>query len=650
MRIKLTTTILLLATSVLALAQNNPYEIDDDCYVAFQLAESLAGEPGFEEASSELLRLAREKGDTKAETLYYVELLKNVTRFPVSPENDAKVNDAHKRLLQVAEDFKFSQYYYYSYHLTQNYYFNSDRVYKAVLLAQEMQQHALDTHDEYGIWSGDKFLASIYIEQNDFVSAKKHILEALRIFNTTEDDAVRRQSPTRLYCDLADTYPIGHDSVYVNVSKGLFQAKQHLDSLRCYYYQAKIAIVSDNVPLYRKYRDICLQDKELRRISTSADTFFNLIDDVIDGKIEGKENEILALGNIRETKVIANVCENRGLKDFAFSLEKGIVTNLEQRLSSINGSRLSELDVSMGKAALSADLATKETELFHISRLVIILLVVLLAISLLFSMIYLYIFYKNKKKDKKRIAELQEANEKVRLADAAKTRFVQNMSHEVRTPLNAIVGFSQLLSLPDGALSPEEKDEFSGHIINNSQMLTMLLDDILNASSMDKGDYKINYEQGECGFLCQAAISSSEHRLQPGVTMTYEPGFEGTHNVWTDPRRVQQILINLLTNACKHTAQGSIVLRCSLTEKPGMVTFSVTDTGTGVPDDQAEKIFDRFTKLNEFVQGTGLGLSICRDIAERMKGKVYLDTSYKAGGARFVFEIPDESEGGAVAS
>ena len=236
------------------------------------------------------------------------------------------------------------------------------------------------------------------------------------------------------------------------------------------------------------------------------------------------------------------------------------------------------------------------------------------------------------------------ANEQVMLANEAKTRFVQNMSHEVRTPLNAIVGFSQLLGLPDGSFPEEEKAEFANHIVNNAQMLTMLLDDILSTTAMDTGSYKINIEDGECCFMCQAAISSAEHRLQPGVQMRFEPEFEGHHTFRTDPRRVQQILINLLTNSCKHTSEGEIVLRCSLTENPGSVTFSVTDTGTGVPADQAEAIFDRFKKLNQFVQGTGLGLSICREITEKMGGKIFLDTTYEGKGARFVLVLPENNQ------
>ena len=147
-------------------------------------------------------------------------------------------------------------------------------------------------------------------------------------------------------------------------------------------------------------------------------------------------------------------------------------------------------------------------------------------------------------------------------------------------------------------------------------------------------------ELSEKDFIAQAAISSAEHRLQPGVRLYYEPEEAHPFEFTTDPRRTQQVLINLITNACKHTSKGEIKVGSSLKARPGYVTYSVTDTGPGIPADKAEKIFERFSKLNDFVQGTGLGLSICRDIATRMGAEVYLDTTYTAGGARFVFQVP----------
>jgi len=610
-------------------AQDNPYEIDNNCYTWYQKAELLVGKEGFKEASDQLLKTALEVGDRKAETLYYTLVLKDRVKYPFNPENERKSLDAQQKLKQVATETGYDQYYYYSYMLLQNYYYNNGQEYSALAMTQQMQAEALEAENTYGLWLSDRNLASLYIAQNDYVSAKPHLLRAIHTWQETEDETLKRQSPTRLYCDLADTYPVGTDSVRINVAKALDEAKQHLDTLRCRYYQARLAALGGDQKQYRHLRDLCLNDPQIYQVNRKADTYFSLIDAVFDGSIVQRKEEVVNLSNIREKKVIANLCENQGLKDFAFDLEKNLVERLERAISRTNQSRVSELEITMGKAALSADLETKEHQISRISHLMLILLTLLMAAIALFFWIH------NRK--------LREANERVRMADNAKTRFVQNMSHEVRTPLNAIVGFSQLLSLPDGSLDPEEKEEFASHIVNNTKMLTMLLDDILNASAMDNGDYSINYEEGEKDYMAQAAISSAEHRLQPGVQLYYAPEEPEPFTFVTDPRRVQQILINLITNACKHTSKGEIKVSSSLKEHPGYLSYAITDTGPGVPPDQAEKIFERFTKLNDFVQGTGLGLSICHDIAGRMGAQVYLDTNWKGPGARFVFSIPLEA-------
>lgn len=631
----------ILTASILR-AQDNPYKIDNTCFVFFQQAEELVGKEGFKAANELLLQSALAAGDRKAETLYYVEVLKDLTQYPSTDANDKAVELAQAQLKQIAQQYGFSQYYYYSYQLVQNYYYSNDKIYRTMELVQEMQATAIHEHDQYGLWTGDKYLASLYIEQDDYVSAKPYILRAIHTWHDTTDETVRRQSPTRLYCDLADTYPIGTDSVHINVAKAAKYAKQHLDTVRVTYYQARLNALEGQDAEYRKNRDRFLNDSRFQQVRSYGREFFSLMDAIMDGSVVTRMADVLALPAIREIKVIANICEKRGLKDFAFEVEKGIVNRMEVAISGTNQSRLSELDVSMGKAALSAELDNKETEVAQMSHLLWIVLIVLLLAVLTSAAIYIIILRNRKRIDQQHIQELEEANEKVRLADAAKTRFVQNMSHEVRTPLNAIVGFSQLLSLPDGSLDPAEKEEFSGHIINNTKMLTMLLDDILNASAMDSGNYRITYEQGEKDFMAQAAISSAEHRLQPGVQLLYVPEEAEPFTFTTDPRRVQQILINLITNACKHTQKGEIRVGSSLSAKPGYLTYTITDTGPGIPPEEAEKIFERFTKLNEFVQGTGLGLSICRDIASRMNANVYLDTTYKGEGARFVFEIPTE--------
>lgn len=629
MRARIFFTLIFLVTTFRLAAQDNPYEIDNNCYTWYQQAELLVGQEGFKEASDQLLKTALEAGDKKAETLYYTLILKDRVNYPFTPENERKALEAQEKLKQVASETGYDQYYYYSYLLFQNYYYNNGQEYHALAMTQEMQAEALEAGNPYGLWLSDRNLASLYIAQNDYVSAKPYLQSAIRTWQETEDETLKRQSLTRIYCDLADTYPIGTDSVRINVAKAMEEAKQHLDTLRCWYYQARLAALDGNQKQYRHLRDLCLTDPQIYQVNRKANIYFSLIDAVFDGSIVQRKDEIANMTSIREKKVIANLCENQGLKDYAFNLEKELVERLERAISRTNQSRVSELEITMGKAALRADLETKEHQISRISLLTLILLSILMASLALFFWVH------NRK--------LREANERVRMADNAKTRFVQNMSHEVRTPLNAIVGFSQLLSLPDGSLAPEEKEEFASHIVNNTKMLTMLLDDILNASAMDSGNYSINYEEGEKDHMAQEAITSAEHRLQPGVRLYYAPEEPEPFSLVTDPRRVQQILINLITNACKHTSQGEIKVSSSLSEHPGFLTYAVTDTGPGIPLDQAEKIFERFSKLNDFVQGTGLGLSICRDIAGRIGAQVYLDTTWKGQGARFVFTIPLEA-------
>jgi len=361
---------------------------------------------------------------------------------------------------------------------------------------------------------------------------------------------------------------------------------------------------------------------------------FHLIDEIIEGTINNKDlDSIEGLSKIREMKFVVNIAELYGYENAAFRLEKRLMELTENNFARSNQLNMAELDAKMSNNVLTADLARKSQELAHITLVLTIVVTVVLLGLLIFAYSQVIGLRRRRIRDQKMINELTAANRKAEIANAAKTRFVQNMSHEVRTPLNAIVGFSQLLSLPDDALTPEEKQEFSNHIMNNTKILIMLLEDILNTTDMDNGQYKITYDEGEVHYICRAAITSSEHRLHSGVKMLYEPESEEPFTFRTDPQRIQQILINLLTNACKHTSKGQIVLASSLTAKPGYVTFSVTDTGPGIPSDQAEAIFDRFTKLNGFVQGTGLGLSICREIATRMGANVYLDTTYTDGGA-----------------
>ncbi len=242
---------------------------------------------------------------------------------------------------------------------------------------------------------------------------------------------------------------------------------------------------------------------------------------------------------------------------------------------------------------------------------------------------------KEAEEQKKRIEELTMVNR-------INSQFIQNMSHEIRTPLNAVVGFSSVLSDSEmvKGMNDDEKREAMNLISSNATLLTSIVDDILDLSDLQSGKYKIMLDTMNVNEVCRTCLKSVEHRLPQGVAMEFVSDISDDYTICSDHRRIKQVIINFLTNACKHTSEGSITLSASLREKPKYLTLSVTDTGIGIPVDKAEIIFERFEKLNIFSQGSGLGLAICKLVADMLKGDVRLDTSYTGGGARFVFEIP----------
>ena len=272
--------------------------------------------------------------------------------------------------------------------------------------------------------------------------------------------------------------------------------------------------------------------------------------------------------------------------------------------------------------------------------------------SLLLLLMYLYLRYnkraasilKEKNRNlKKTLEELSIANDKAQESDKKKTEFIQNMSHEVRTPLNAIVGFSQMLATEsDTNLSEEDRKQIS-HIINtNSEILNTIITNILDLTSIESGRYTIKENAVNINDLCKSAIESVKHRKAKDVEMIFRTDMPDNYTITTDKTRVLQVITNLLSNAVKNTEHGSITLGCSLNEQPGMVMFSVTDTGIGIKKEQQEKIFERFYKIDHFKPGTGLGLNICKAIAEKLNGSVGIDSNY-TNGARFYFSIPNDT-------
>lgn len=255
----------------------------------------------------------------------------------------------------------------------------------------------------------------------------------------------------------------------------------------------------------------------------------------------------------------------------------------------------------------------------------------------------LYFYYHTKKlKDELQESEsaLRDAKDRAEESSRLKSAFLANMSHEIRTPLNAIVGFSDVLA--SGGSSEDEQQGYVDIIKTNSDLLLRLINDILDVSRLEADRVTFTFEECDVVPLCQRVLASVSQARKSENEFIFECDRESM-DMRTDTQRLQQVIINLLSNADKFTRNGKITLGLKVDEKQREVLFSVSDTGTGIPLEKQKLVFERFEKLNEYVQGTGLGLSICKLTVEKWGGKIWVDPGY-TDGARFVFTHPLDIE------
>ena len=241
--------------------------------------------------------------------------------------------------------------------------------------------------------------------------------------------------------------------------------------------------------------------------------------------------------------------------------------------------------------------------------------------------------------------QLVVANEKAKESSRMKTNFIRQISHEVRTPLNIISGFTQVLAVPDIKLSSDELQDISRQIMDNSGRITHLIDQMLDLSQLNRNADIERNDTVRPSDIATLAITLSGIREADHLQLQQQVSPQAEQlTIDTDQKSAAKALALLLSNAAKFTlplASDDQKLRVTLIidTTPTHVAFTVEDTGIGVPPEQVENIFNEFVQLDEFTDGTGIGLSIARSLARHMGGDVILDTAY-TDGARFVMTLP----------
>lgn len=362
---------------------------------------------------------------------------------------------------------------------------------------------------------------------------------------------------------------------------------------------------------------------------------------VAEGKssVHGRTMEIYYLATIGETDeavqlarkelgddsddVVTMIYEKAGRwKEAYHALRKSSIAN-----DSVNNVALANSMMGIRDQLAINEMENKSTRTRIIALSIGIVLLGLLVMALV------YIVFSRRR----HIKQLNKAYHKALESEKMKSAFIQNVSHEVRTPLNIISGFSQVITDPELTETMEERQHMAEMMQKSASQITNLIDEIIGLSLIETTD-KINKDDTiQVNSVLRAVINDYQGKVTNETEMKMDSQLHDEFTILTNKNMFARIISALVDNAVKYTADGLITLKASSDGKN--LNISVEDTGVGVPAQEAENIFGRFVKLDSFKEGIGLGLPLSRKLAEQLGGTVALDTSY-TNGARFIVTLP----------
>nr|WP_165359814.1 HAMP domain-containing sensor histidine kinase [Parabacteroides goldsteinii] len=322
-------------------------------------------------------------------------------------------------------------------------------------------------------------------------------------------------------------------------------------------------------------------------------------------------------------------------KEYVVLLDSTRLKNMKEKLEDLEiKKQVDELVIE--KRTLEVNLQKSRSQLYLF--LALFILAISFAIFVAFRLWKINLLYKKLQESNRQVIL---ASEKAQESERMKNAFIKNMCHEVRTPLNAINGFSDLITTED--ITQEEKQEFSKIIFENCHHITSMMNSVLEIAQLDSNKDDLSLSPVNIHLLCNCEMEQIKRlHMKPGIEYRIE-GNNEEDMVYTNPSHFSLILAHLLNNANKFTEKGSITLSYKADNENNRMIITITDTGCGISADKREWIFERFTKADDFVPGSGLGLYLCRQIALRMKGKICVDPDYTTG-LRIILTLPIKPE------
>ena len=677
-----------------AKAQFTKQKLEPEIYKIYTEAQNNRDLPLGLKKAREVYKIGLERGDKYIQCVGLgVELQHHVMN-----SNDKEAFSAIRQIQRLATDIHDTLYYYMAFGNEVAIHLNNHHTLRALKCCLELRDKVDNSDDYFGQYTCYRMLGNIYRVRKNHEQACQWYIKALKLFKQYSI----KHDPTMSILRVATLKRIMYDyegaRKYIDEARNIpnIERYKYLINLE----EAYLAFEKNDTSTFRKFHTLAMRQKEkhgfrypekeglLEAMNLVFNNRMEEANTLAKEKLTESEYRHLAtviltnMGDWKEAMTSYNAERELFLAERANVFEadkaemKELIGNNEleannmrlrleaARLEIEHNKAVAELNkyeetqrqllATNNQLAISKMKANKQLESTFGKRNAMIRkqhtadarqATVTIALAVFFTLLVVVVsmLYKrasriNAKRLRAKNAELEEARKRAEVSDKMKSIFIQNMSHEIRTPLNAIVGFSQLLLNPDMEFGKKEREDFGRIIRTNSELLTTLVGDIISISELESGRYSTHLQKESVNTICKNSLQTVIHRTKQNVAMVFDKQLDDDFSITTDAQRVCQVLINFLTNAIKYTEKGSITISAKADEDTKTVTFSVTDTGIGIPLDKQKDIFERFMKLDDFHQGTGLGLNICHLIAEKLGGEVGIDPTYTAG-SRFLLKL-----------
>lgn len=519
---------------------------------------------------------------------------------------------------------------------------------KSLFEAKDMVAIAEKVHNLNGIYESNLLLGQIHKYRSSWLTADKHLRASLEAVNKMgSNDSIPR---CLIYREMSECYS-GANKHEKAIEYALLAKKWACyDIYRNFSEMTYLGVIynSHDMAMFRKaYKHSPLNVSNIRELLPEEQaTSILIMASVANGRYDEARRLLATVSSERDYgSILSSLHYVEGNYKQAYEClvrQQSVTDSIENILQQ---EELNEMEARLGTASLRLEAdAAKLRE-----RQILMASISIMLVFIICTMIYML---RRRRKQNLALSEINKAMEqknaeltiaqkttedalvRAEKANAMRSHFIENMMHEIRTPLNAISGFMQVLANPDIPVEGEMAREMRDIIMANTDNLTTMLDQIIHLSSFDSGSEKVEKSETSLADIVRKATEQSNN-IKDGVQLIIKTE---DANVKTDRNLAAEALAVLIHNAGKFTSEGSITVEAYVDGQNACI--AVTDTGIGIDEDKAEKVFERFYKVDEFVPGTGLGLSLCRAIVTTLGGTVVMDASHEAPGARFVIMLP----------